>query len=175
MQRLIWTSTAMGGLALIGCTASAPQGQTMTAAAGCASLGDARSTLSSFYEPGQVYAAEKVERTEFRARAIQPTRTAGAELRAHAAPGVTAEYLERALTCHAVSGAPQHPSDPLHPSSGRIADVDVRSSGTGFVVSVIGDSPDAGNEIWQRARAFSAPGAVTVEQVAAASETPSSL
>lgn len=99
---------------------------------------------------GHVTAISPVKRTEFRARAIQVQRTVGADFYVRAQPGVTAEYLERSLTCHARGGNPASQHDPLHPKSGH-AKVDVRTANSGFTIRAIGSTPEAGSEIWQRA------------------------
>lgn len=167
MRSSVWAVAALCSAALAGCSNQATHKPTLAASAGCSQLGDTSATLATVYGPNQVHAAEKVERTEFLARAIQPVRTVGAEIHTYAAPGVTPEYLQRTLSCHAAAGKPAHANDPLHPSSGQIAELNVRSTGAGFAVQIIGDSPRTGHEIWQRARALSAPGSsVTVDQVA---------
>ena len=142
--------------------------------AGCERLASSTEAARSFYGPGNVYAVKEVKRKVFRARAIQYMRTVGAELYVRAEPGVTREYLHRALSCQvAGAGAAQHPNDPLHPSGGRVSELGVRSAGGSFAVSVVGDSLTTGREIYERARAFAAPGgAVNVEQIALRSATP---
>lgn len=141
----------------------------VAASAGCAQLGDVRQAATALYAPGNLYAAKPVRKKIFNARAIQPERTMGADLYLHAQQGVTPEYVERVLSCHAASGTAAHPNDPLHPESGRIAELSVRSAGPSLAVRVIGDSPATGKEIYQRAEAMtSSSGSVSVEQVASA-------
>lgn len=168
------------GMALIGLTvalgacASGQRSEARVAAAsGCQGLVGNEAT-AEFYRPGQVYAAQEIERREHVARAIQRNRTVGAELYVHAPRNITGEFLERALTCHAMMGQPAHPNDPLHPSEGSVRHVAVRSAGGAFAVQVVGDSPRAGREIWARARAFASGSDVEVRQVAT-STTDSSL
>lgn len=161
------------GIALIGlslalgaCASSGGRSEARVASsAGCQTLVGNDAT-AEFYRPGQVYAAQAIERREVVARAIQRNRTVGAELYVHAPRTVTGEFLERSLTCHAMMGAPAHPNDPLHPSEGSVRRVSVRSAGGAFAVQVLGDSPQAGREIWARARAFAASADVDVKQVA---------
>jgi hypothetical protein len=163
------------GMALIGLTvalgacASGRQTDARVAAASACQGMVGNEATAEFYKPGQVYGAQEIERREIVARAIHRTRTVGAELYVHAPRNVTGEYLERALTCHATMGQPAHPNDPLHPSEGSVRRVSVRSAGGAFAVQVVGDSPQAGREIWARARAFAAGSNVDVRQVARAS------
>jgi hypothetical protein len=160
---------AAGALATVGCSGASAHRPEVAATSACHLLGDPSPALTTVYQPNQVYAAKPIERTEFRARAIQPRRTVGAELHTRATAGVTPEYLQRTLSCHAAYGTPAHPNDPLHPAQGTVAEVRVLSTGDGFAVQVIGDSPAAGRDIWQRAEAFTTPsGGVTVQQVGSA-------
>ena len=82
----------------------------------------------------------------------------------HAARGVTRQYLERSLECHARRGQALNAADPLVPSRGSVRDVDVRSAGGAFSIRILGDGPAAGSAILQRARALSS-GAVSVQQL----------
>jgi hypothetical protein len=154
----------MGALT-VGCS-MAEQRPAHVATAGCAQLAAGHAD-NAFYKPGQVYAARPVKQRQVIARAHQPERTMGAELYMHAQPGLTKEYLQRSLSCHAAAGRPTHPNDPLHPTAGALKSLTVRSEGENFVVKAMGDSPAAGKEIWQRARSFTAPSSeVTAEQLA---------
>ncbi len=103
--------------------------------------------MSVVYEPGAIYDVKPITRRTF---FTPEEEIVGAKLYVHARPGVTKEYLERQLSCHAVAGQPAHPSDPLNPSSGRIAEVDVHSAGGGFSIHVIGEGNN-GKEIFRRA------------------------
>lgn len=123
---------------------------------------------AEFYTPGRVYAARKLEKREIVARAIQRDRVVGAELYLPAPRNVTSEFMERALICHARSGQAAHPNDPLHPSDGSVRRVSVRSTGGSLAVQVLGNDPQAGREIWARARAFASGSNVDVRQIAAA-------
>lgn len=154
-------------LALGACASGARQDARVAAASGCQEIADNEAT-TEFYAPGRVYAARKVEKREFVARAIQPTRVIGAELFMHAPRNVTDTFLERALTCHALTGRAAHPNDPLHPSDGSVRAVSVRSAGGSLAIRVVGETPQAGREIWSRARAFASGSSVDVQQVATA-------
>lgn len=163
MRSTLW----MLGLGAVTMACSqAEQRPAEVATTGCAQL-EAGHAEQAFYKPGQVYAARPVKERQFIARAHQPERTVGAELYLHAQPGLTQEYLQRSLACHSASGRAAHSNDPLHPGSGSLKSLTVRSVGSNFVVKAIGDSPQTGKEIWQRARSFAAPSSeVTAEQLA---------
>lgn len=168
MKTLTWLTLGLSMTVAACSSASTPPPQLASNAA-CSQLDDSAQATQAFYAPGQVYAARKIQKKQFIARAIQPRRTMGAELYMHAPAGLTQEYLERTLVCHAAHGRAAHPNDPMHPTSGAVADVSVRPSGSGgFAIKVLGDTPRTGKEIWQRSRAFTAPStSVTVEQVGA--------
>jgi hypothetical protein len=152
-------------LGLSACASRAQVDPKVAALSGCQEIAG-NNVTAEFYRPGQVYAAREVERTQFLARAIQRKRTVGAELYMHAPQNVTGEFLERALACHAHTGQAAHPNDPLHPSEGAVQRVSVRSAGGSFAVQVIATTPEAGREIWARARAFASGSNVDVKQVA---------
>lgn len=156
--------TLVGSTALLGCSTHNQAPADTVASARCGELTEVQAVAAQHLAPGRVASVAPIQVNKFHARALQSERTMGAELVVPAQQGVTAEYLERALTCHAASGTPVSAHDPLHPETGRIASVDVRSAHGSFIVRAMGDSPDAGNAIWNRARGYtSAP--VTVEQV----------
>lgn len=156
-------SVLVAAFALAGCSTATPQ--TQVASAGCEGAGDVHRVAQDHLAPGKVRAVSQVKETEFRARALTPERTVGADIYVHAQPGVTAEYLERALSCHASSGTAVGDNDPLLPGTGAVAQVKVRSAQGGFAVRAVGSSPEAAQQIWSRAKSFTAPN-VTVEQVA---------
>ncbi len=171
----------MAGAAVLalGCS-STPSKPAGYASAGCAQLGDA--TQAAAPQMNQVYASREVRdqsvygdaydhviQKDLTASTAQTQRVMGADLYMHASPGVTAEYVQRALTCHAASGQPLSNNDPFHPAEGHVASVDVRNAGSGFAVRVLGSDAAAGKDIWRRAEAMTGGGAdVNVEQVAEA-------
>jgi len=85
----------------------------------------------------------------------------GVTIRFEALPGVTAEWLDRALECHSarrVLGripASSFPNDPFW-LPGNVVDIDARSDRDGFLVAVRGATPDVARQIVARANAFSA-------------------
>lgn len=149
-----------------GCAANQQQRGPQVAYANCAGLG-ADDTVAQLYSPGKITKIEPIQRTELLARAIQRKYVVGANMYVPAEPGMTPEYLERVLTCHAVSGAGAHPNDPLHTLG--VADVDVESAGPTLRVAITGVNRAAGKEIFQRARALHGQqGEVSVQQLSAA-------
>jgi hypothetical protein len=84
-------------------------------------------------------------------------RFAGAELHVRPLPGVTAELLERGLSCRAAQLVLGHaepaPNEPYFLPDGWVK-VEVRSGGGSFVVSLSGEDWDRGHTIYARARAF---------------------
>jgi len=80
----------------------------------------------------------------------------GAMVSVSALPGVTAEWLDRALECHAAKamlGHVQASDDPFWLPDASL-DVDVRSAKDGFEISVAAFSPDDARRVLARATAF---------------------
>ncbi len=164
------SALVMLGMFAIGCAQSGAEPKTVAGAGGCSAANDSE-LIGHVYSAGTIYAAKPIKKRVFLARANQPIRTFGAQLYMHAPKGVTKEYMERQLTCHAAAGGTVHPNDPLKPSAGAVADIDVRSAGGDFAIEVIGHDHHAGRDIWQRAQSISGgAGAVQVEQVGSASD-----
>jgi hypothetical protein len=122
------------------------------------------SVRQQVYGSGSAFSVRPVRETVFLARALQPVRTMGATIHVHAQAGMTRQYLERALECHARRGQAVSPADPLVLQDGAVRDVDVRSAGGAFAVRVIGDSPAAGRAIFERAESL-VDGTVSVQQL----------
>jgi hypothetical protein len=81
----------------------------------------------------------------------------GATITVAALPGVTPEWLDRALECHSaketLGHAPAPSNDPFWlPDS--LVDIEVRSAKDGFLVDVIGYSSADAKQILDRANAF---------------------
>jgi len=154
---------------LIACSAHQSEPKTLSGGASCQQLGSDNPVLTRFYEPGTVLSAKPIEKRIFLARGLQPERTMGATLYVSAQPDVNGPYLRRVLACHVDAKTSAHPNDPLHPSTGQVKKLDVRPSGNGYIVSVEADQPRVGEEIWNRAKAFSEQRtAVQVQQVSGA-------
>lgn len=150
----------------VACTAGNPQPRAVSANAGCEQLGDTASVMDGFYDPSNVYAAKRAERSTESSRPSATTRTVGADVYLHAREGVDQTYAERVLSCHAAQRVASHPNDPLVPESGSVSNVSVRSEGPSLVVRIESDDRATANEIWSRANAFASQGGVTVQQVA---------
>jgi hypothetical protein len=79
----------------------------------------------------------------------------GATITFLAVPGLTAEWLQRVVDCHLARNAalghdvPEMPDCPLVPKG---AQAQVKSTGSGFAVTVTSTEPHAGPEILSRAR-----------------------
>jgi hypothetical protein len=83
----------------------------------------------------------------------------GAIVNVQAVPGVTAEWLDRALECHSakrVLGQIQQGGAAEDPFwlPGSVVDIDVQSAKDGFRVAVAGASPAEGQQILTRAQSF---------------------
>ena len=175
--KIVFSSVLVAcGLLLAGCNASSQQApRAVASASGCEDVAQGNEMLARFYEPGAVVGAEPIKERTFKARAIQPVQTMGAQLHVRAEPGMTAPYLERVLACHVASGKAMHPNDPLKAGDGMIASLGVSERSRGFAVNVVAATPEAGREIWRRAEAFARTGgSVDVEQLAS-THTPQSF
>ena len=171
MKKTTLFAIPLAALLLGGCasTQSTPSQADLAVGAGCGQL-NSEATVAKIYAPGAIYSAKPFEEKVFRARAIQPTVVMGASLYVRAEQEMNAPFMRRALACHAASGQAAHPNDPLFPSNGNIASLEVREGKNGFVIDVVADEPKVGQEIWRRAESISqGGGSVKVEQVGAQS------
>jgi hypothetical protein len=154
-------------LAAAGCATTGGQTLTSQAPSQTQPCSDLQERVAQVYHPSQITAARPVYRTRFLARAAQPRFVAGAELTLPAEHGVTHPYLQRVLGCYAASANELHPNDPLaHPN---VHAVRVESRGSSFVIEVTGRDSASGRQIWERAKALTAPsGSVEIQQLSAA-------
>lgn len=149
---------------MLGCSSAQTQPTTVAQGASCGAEGD--QLLAEIYSPGGIYDAKPIEKRIFKARANQPIRTMGASLYVKATPEMNSPYLRRVLECHAASPAVAHANDPLHPSNGQIASLDVREAKHGFAVEIMANDPKVGAEIWKRAESLAKPqGSVEIKQI----------
>jgi len=153
-MRLPSTVIALGLACVVGGCGAASQSQAKVQVAGsqCSALAGVERHVAELYAVGGVERVEPLERQVLIARAIQPRYVVGARLYVPAQQGTSQAYLQRVLSCHASSGANVHPNDPLHASNLR--NIDVKTQGQRYVVSIEGADRAAGREIWQRARAL---------------------
>jgi len=171
MKTAKWTPILFTSL-LMACGGTQAEPTSIAAGASCGALGDNNQTLAQMYDSGAVYNAEPVKERIFRSRSAQTTRTVGATLHVRAEEGMSSPYMHRVLACHAARGEAAHPNDPLHPSTGAVAELTVSESKHGFAVKIVADNLKAGEEVWQRASALTnKSGYVSVEQVGAAQST----
>jgi len=161
--------------AAIGCASAAhPQANTQIASTQCSGLADVNSQVADLYGAGQLARIEPLHREQFFARAVQQKYVAGAQLYVQAQQGWSAPYLDRVLSCHAVSQSSAHPNDPLRVAN--IESIAVTGRGPYFVVTIAGADRAAGKEIYQRARALRDPSSqVEVQQLSARDHVPSAL
>lgn len=170
-RSILTTASALLATSLVACSSATTPPQTVAAGAACGQLAGDSQTLERFYEQGTIVSAEPIREKQFKARAIQPTRTMGASLYVNAESDMNAPYLRRVLACHAVAGNSAHPNDPLHPQAGQVTGLTVTAAKNGFAVNVRSDDPKVGQEIWRRAESLSQGGStVEVEQVSHASQ-----
>jgi hypothetical protein len=157
----MFVAAGVCGFIAMGCSSNvAPR--SVAAESGCRQLGDTSQTVANTFGPNELYGVARNESTwKGSATEAQP----GTSLYVHAAPGVSAEYLERALSCHAVYGHPVGQNDPLHPASGAVASVNVRSTGGGYEIRIKGQDLSTDQEIYQRAHDLAST-TVQVEQLA---------
>jgi hypothetical protein len=146
MKSLLVAAIAIGGAA---CATTGHQ-PAMVAGQTCRDIPD--ETISEVYNPARIRYAAPIYKLRFVARAIQSREVLGAELYIDATSGVSQAYLERVLSCHVAGTSKAHPNDPLRVRT--IQDVDVRTHGPYFIVSVQGTDRSAGREIWAKAQAL---------------------
>lgn len=149
-------------LVLGACASSEQQKEAKAAEYACAQI-NAPKVAAPFYE--NVHAARPSYRTVSRTRAFENKVLAGAELDMRATPGMTTEFLQRALACNAVAKEQAFLNDPLHPS-GTVDGVAVRSTGAGFTVTVTSNDSDTARDILRRSEALVGEGGrVDVRQI----------
>lgn len=152
----VWMAvvTLLTAAPVLACSSIQTKPTTVAQGASCGTLAEGDQLLGMLYAPGAIYSAKPIEKRIFKARANQPIRTMGATLYIKALPEMNAPYVQRLLSCHAASPENAHPNDPIHPSSGPIASLDVREAKHGFAVEVMANDPKVGEEIWKRAESL---------------------
>lgn len=164
-------TTILAALAILTVAACSSANQAVevprSAQLACSQLpSDAPALVSRVLTPGATYGARAISETRVIARAHQPQVVVGAEVALPAPEGVTKEYLQRVLTCHADTGVAAHAADPFHPSTGEVRDIAIKSSGAALAIQIRGTNSDANREILARAQSLTTPATdVTVEQV----------
>lgn len=128
----------------------------------------ASDAAAPLYAAGNIKKVTPLYRTEFIARAIQPTFVAGAEIQIPA-HDVHDAYLERALRCRAASpgvGLSDVAADPLRVQG--VENVRVRSKGQMTHIAITSTDKAAAKQILQHARTLQeSGGTVEVQQLSA--------
>lgn len=120
----------------------------------CSGLDDNDRDTSPFAHTSDIRSVTKLEQRSATYEDTQPSDN-GATVVIRAAPGLTAEWLQRILNCHLARNAavghdmPEMPYCPLVP---RGVQASVRSVGDGFAVDVTSKDPATAAEIWRRAQ-----------------------
>lgn len=112
---------------------------------------------------GPVLGGEAVQRVQPLYSTVEGAKTGhmaelrGATVVVQALPGLTAEWLDRALECHSAREALGHtsaPSDDPFWLPGSSVDIDVRSARDGFDVAITAYSSSDARQVLTRANAF---------------------
>jgi hypothetical protein len=163
---------AAGMTSLLGCAHTQSNAQTQLAAAQCGELSTGDREFARNEALPRVDRVEPYKQHDMRTRATQQlTYTAGARLYVPAQQGWSAPYLERVLSCHAAASDSGAASDPFQVAG--VSNVDVDSHGSRFVITIAGQTREAGSQIWQRAEALRDQNArVEVRQLSENATTP---
>lgn len=122
----------------------------------CAGISPEDRAISPFERTGDVASVEPLVLPAANAPNQLPNeRTVGAVVTFRAVPGLTAEWLQRAIDCHLARNAalghevPEMPNCPLVPKG---VTARVVSSGARFAVQIKADEPATAREVLERAR-----------------------
>ncbi len=119
----------------------------------CVGLSEQDREMSPFEHKDDIAAVEPLQVTNNNAR-VGGARTVGATVTFRAVPGMTAEWLQRVVDCHAARNAaighvvPEMPTCPLVPNG---VSAKVTSTGAGFAVAIQSDDADTSREVLRRA------------------------
>lgn len=119
----------------------------------CVGLSDEDREMSPFEHKEDIASVEPLNVTSNNAR-VGGTRTIGATVTFRAVPGMTAEWLQRVVDCHAARNAalghvvPEMPTCPLVPNG---VSAKVTSTGAGFAVAIQSDDTETSREVLRRA------------------------
>lgn len=121
----------------------------------CAGIAPADRDMSPFERREDIVAVNALRRNEFYARTkMPPEMLRGAVVTFRAVPGLTAEWLQRVVSCHVARNAalghvvPEMPDCPLVPMA---VDARVSTAGDGFTIAVSSNNPKTAREILSRA------------------------
>jgi hypothetical protein len=166
--RAVWMCAAsvalLGFASSLGCDSSSGPVKTPTDQAvellrtRCAGYAD-EAALAPVLDGSAIESVEPLYNSLVGYKSGQYTELAGSAIKVRALPGVTSEWLTRALECHSaervVGGAPPGvaANDPFW-LPGKMVDVEATSAHDGFRVEVRAAGPVDGHEVLDRARAF---------------------
>lgn len=124
-------------------------------ASACAGLSEQDRDMSPFAHREDIAGVAALESKSSLKPAV--TRREGAIVTFRATPGLTAQWLQRIVTCHLARSAamghvmPEMPYCPLVPKD---VSASVTATDTGFAVAIRSDDPEVAREIFKRAEAL---------------------
>lgn len=133
---------------------AASQALVAAEATACAGIAEADRDTSPFDHAEDIASVTPLTESHTAGKATTQV-VVGAVVEFRAVPGMTAEWLQRAVDCHIARNAslghvvPEMPNCPLVPNG---ASAKVASTGTGFSVSIRSDDPVAAADILARAQ-----------------------
>jgi hypothetical protein len=159
----IVAAMTLSGLATAACGQPSPQGARSPAdyavfmeRTRCAPDDDDK-TVASVLSGSAVYAVQPLYSQSGAGKSGPQLELRGATVSVAALPGVSAEWLDRALECYgakATLGHTQTASDDPFWLPNAFIDIDVRQAKDGFDIGLTGFSPDDARRILARAKAF---------------------
>jgi len=168
MNRTIRGFTSLIGLAMfIGCAGSTPPAKSAVDQAAdmernrCTAAED-ESALKPVLSGSAIEKVEPLYGNIENAKGGAQPELQGAMIHVRPVPGMTGEWLDRALECHSAKRvlgripAGDLPNDPFWLPGDRTVDIDAESARDGFTVAVRGATVADGHEILERATAFHA-------------------
>jgi hypothetical protein len=163
---------AAGLTSLLGCAHTQTSNQPQLATAQCGELSTSEREFARNEALPRVERVEPYKLRDMRARATQQlTYTAGARLYVPAQQGWNAPYLERVLSCHAAASENGSANDPFQVAG--VSNVNVDTHGSRYVITIAGQSREAGRNIWQRAESLRDQNAnIDVRQISANAAKP---
>jgi hypothetical protein len=166
--RTAWLcGTAVALLALVGCgeASSSVKSPSVQAAelvrTRCASNAD-ETAMASVLDGTAIESVEPLYISVGGYKTSSATELAGSTLKVRPLPGITAEWLTRALECHSAKrmtgniASTVAPNDPFW-LPGKMVEIDARSAHDGFQVDVRAAGPIEGHQVLDRAKAFAKP------------------
>ena len=125
-------------------------------ASACAGLSDLDRDMSPFAHREDIASVAPLE-SRSTGKLLAVTRSEGAIVTFRATPGLTAQWLQRIVSCHLARSAamghvmPEMPYCPLVPKD---VSASVTATDTGFAVAIRSDDPEVAREILKRAGAL---------------------